>query len=977
MSEPTPLPKAERLPIAVRAYAHTDQVPKRKPDYIKGLSDASEWTVIFDTETTTDAAQRLRFGTYQVRKGDELRESGLFFDGEALTDNELGTLIAYGDQQGLELLTLAEFIENVFFKIGYELRASIVGFNLPFDISRLALDHSSARLAMRGGFSFKLSPRRKWPRVQVKHLSRRAALIQFNKPPQQTTPRGMRKKGDRVPTRRGFFVDVKTLAAALTSKSLTLGALAELLDIPSPKMDTEEHGVTLTPEYIAYAVRDTETTWECFAELRERYRRFGLTKTATHHIYSEASLGKAYLKQMGVRPWREVQPEFPPELIGNIMSSYFGGRAEVHIRRVATQVHYCDFLSMYPTVCTLMGLWKFVIAEGVDGRDATADTKKLLNDIEPEDLQRPDIWASLCVLVQVQPEGDILPVRAKYGGAQQNTIGLNHLTSKQPLWYTLADCIASKLLIGKSPKVIQAIEFAPQGVQSELAPVEISGNPEYHVDPAKDDFYRRLIDLRTQIRSGHIGGKEVDRDRQNADQSALKILANATSYGIFVELNAKQLSERTSLSCFGSSDRGFQADLNKFEEPGRYFHPLLATLITGAARLMLAITERLTFNAGLDWVFCDTDSMAIAKPKQLGNREFIWRAESICNWFIPLNPYDAKGPLIKIEDANYGIANGITGKRLKPLQCFAISAKRYALFNIGKDGKPEIRKASAHGHGHLLPPYAKENEPQSIPGPITPLSEIGVERWQHDFWYCIVKAALEGHPDQLDLSLLPEFDMPVVSRYAATTPELLQWFRDFNADRPYQEQVRPFGFLLALQAEQPLFQSEVAEQSTTESKRPKPIAPFTKDPVQASRTCFDRDSGEAIDKEQLKSYRESLAQYHLHPENKFANGDYTNSGAMQRRHIEASLICHIGKEANRWEEQLHLGYDTSAQLDYGVGERAGREAIREIQGIADLIGVSSLSKTAGLSRQYISSIINEKIKPPPATIFKILSNIKN
>jgi hypothetical protein len=42
------------------------------------------------------------------------------------------------------------------------------------------------------------------------------------------------------------------------------------------------------------------------------------------------------------------------------MSSYFGGRAEVHIRRTVVQTLYCDFASMYPTVCTLMGLWWFV-----------------------------------------------------------------------------------------------------------------------------------------------------------------------------------------------------------------------------------------------------------------------------------------------------------------------------------------------------------------------------------------------------------------------------------------------------------------------------------------------------------------------------------------------------------------------------------------------------------------------------------------
>ena len=56
------------------------------------------------------------------------------------------------------LRTVDEFVDEVLYGRAYDLRASIVGFNLPFDISRLAIGHGSARgKAMRGGFTFKLS----------------------------------------------------------------------------------------------------------------------------------------------------------------------------------------------------------------------------------------------------------------------------------------------------------------------------------------------------------------------------------------------------------------------------------------------------------------------------------------------------------------------------------------------------------------------------------------------------------------------------------------------------------------------------------------------------------------------------------------------------------------------------------------------------------------------------------------------------
>jgi hypothetical protein len=85
-----------------------------------------------------------------------------------------------------------------------------------------------------------------------------------------------------------------------------------------------------TPHSAAGAggLRDVQTTWECFDELAQRFATFGLEETGLYDLYSEASLGKAYLKTMNVKPWRQVQPDFPPKLIGHILSSYYGGRAE-------------------------------------------------------------------------------------------------------------------------------------------------------------------------------------------------------------------------------------------------------------------------------------------------------------------------------------------------------------------------------------------------------------------------------------------------------------------------------------------------------------------------------------------------------------------------------------------------------------------------------------------------------------------------
>jgi predicted transcriptional regulator len=927
---------------------------------------SSDWALVFDTETTTDASQQLRFGVYQVHKSGELREEGVFYDPLSLTDHEMATLRSYADDRGLEVLTVAEFVEEIFFLYAYELKGLCVGFNLPFDLSRIAIGHNSARGSMRGGFSLKLSENRYRPPVQVKHLSNRSALVRFAVPARRRASKCMHKRGQKVPPRRGHFVDVRTLAGALLSGSWSLGRLAEHLEVEHEKLETEGHGETLTEEYLEYAAQDVQATWECFERLRDQYERYELTDTPLDKIYSEASLGKAYLKQMGVKPWKDLQPDFPPELLGSIMSSYYGGRSEVRIRREPVQVLYCDFLSMYPTVCTLMSLWRFVVAEGVRWFDATEEVRRFLDNVSLEDLQKPETWTRLRTLVRVKPEADVFPVRGRYGEEGQYTIGLNHLTSEEPLWYTLADCVASKLLTGKAPDVVEALRFEPAGVQPELGPIDLAGNPDYRIDPARDDFYKRLIDLRSEVKSKQKASRRAGEDekaaRLGAEQLALKLCANATSYGIFVELNVAEQDKPQEVTCHGGDGAGFPARVRNVEKPGKYFHPLLATLITGAARLMLAMAERLATDSEIGWAFCDTDSMALARPEGMKQAEFVGRAKRVSGWFTPLNPYEHKGPLFKLEDANHGVKDGEQTDQLEPLYCLAVSAKRYALFNLDTHGRPVVRKASAHGLGHLLAPYADEQAPRDIPTPAVSLGEIGVERWQYDLWHRVVEAALSDTPEQVRIDDLSGFQGPAVSRYAASTPNLLRWFDRYNHGKPYRDQVKPFNFLLSYQ---PGFNAPGGKAP------PKPVSAYDKDLTKAAAGCFDRQTGDVVPQEFLKTYEEALAQYHLHPEAKFHNGKFVDSGPTSRRHVLATAPEYIGKEANRWEEQFHLGLDAAAQTQYGTSPHGRDRSFQALVQAGKRFGQRKLAEAAGVSLSEVSAVLLGKREPKPATLAKL------
>lgn len=875
------------VPIAVRAYSER---PGRQPLGSRAPSPgigASERTLVLDCETTIEAAQRLRFGFFQIRRGEQLEREGVFSDPKALSKNEQAMLHAFTRKHGIELLTVGQFRADVLLKYGYRRHAMIVGFNLPYDISRLAVSHGSARGEMRGGFSFDLTGDDEDPRVRVKHLSPRAALTDFGIPGDQATPRGRRKRGGRVPAYRGHYVDIKTLAAALFSQRFSLQSLAAHLGTKTRKHETKDHG-RMTRAYLAYARADVQVTWECYCELMKRFREHGVSSNPDRML-SEASIGKAYLQQMGIKPLLGCDPTFSRERFGEIFCAYYGGRAEVRIRREICEVLYCDFKSMYPTVNSLMGLWRFVIAHGMTVKDSTSQTRKLLETTTLDDFRKPDAWEGLWTLVKLRPQEDVLPVRAKYDG-DTYTIGLNLLTTAEPVWYTVADCIVSKLLTGRCPRIEKALTYQPGAPQKGLVPTKILGRDDFTIDPTREDFFTRLVDLRDEARK-----------RGSSDEKALKIIANSTSYGIFIEVNRDDAPKAEPLTVYGPNREHVEIQTRAIEDPGRYFHPLLGVLITGAARLMLGIAEKLTIKQGLDWAFCDTDSLAIARPKGVSRPEFHWRAQKVVDWFRPLNPYQKPGSILKSEDVNYETGSN----KLQPLFCFAISAKRYALFNLDKRNRLAIRKASAHGLGHLLDPYPESEAPTDIPSPRIPLKGIGVRRWQYDFWYKIIEAALHGHPDSVPLDWHPAFKTPAAIRYTASSPQLLSWVARWNAGRSYDEQIRPFGFLLAFMPRVGLF-APLTSTDVDELKRGRPpsteqlapIAPYDSDPVRAISKVFDRETGQRVRSEQLKTYEEVLAQYHLSSEDKFLNGRFLDRGRTERRHVIATTFDWIGKEAN-------------------------------------------------------------------------------
>lgn len=72
--------------------------------------------------------------------------------------------------------------------------------------------------------------------------------------------------------------------------------------------------------------------------LAGRYQQTGYAEiTPDHRLYSEASIGKAELRRLGVPRWRQSQPDTPGDITATIMETYYGGVTEAHIRLTPTR----------------------------------------------------------------------------------------------------------------------------------------------------------------------------------------------------------------------------------------------------------------------------------------------------------------------------------------------------------------------------------------------------------------------------------------------------------------------------------------------------------------------------------------------------------------------------------------------------------------------------------------------------------------
>jgi len=950
----------ERHDIFVRAHA---PLPSKKKQWRKRSAIWPEYALIFDTETTLDPTQKLTLGCFRrcrlISEKYRCIEEGLFH-ADAATASDVRVLRQYvgkplnvpnterfPPQIKLRLMTRTSFISRVFWR---SVRSGdlIVGFNLPFDLSRLAVKHAHAR---KGGWSLVLSLRKsrktgemeinpERPRIVVTSLNSKMAFIKLSS----------NRHRDEWPN-ESRFLDLRTTTWALRNESFSLERACKAFNVPG-KLKHKPTG-KLTPDEIKYCREDVAATNRLLNAVRIEFEQHPINLNPDG-AYSPASIAKAYLSAMNIaRPKGHFKVSGKAH--GIAMQSYYGGRAECRIRKTPVPVVHTDFTSQYPTVNALLGNWSLLKANGVRFEQCTDAARRLLSNLKLADLFEPTFWKRLSFFVLIKPDDDILPVRTVYNGRTQN-IGINYLRSKKPVWYAGPDAVASVLLTGKTPRVLKAVRMVPVGQQKFLQRTNLGGM--VPIDPQADDFFVRVIEQKSRY-------KRSNKSLANF----LKVLGNSGSYGLFVQVDSETRNRAVEIRVFSGED-SYKMSSGYVEKPGPWYFPPLASLITAGGRMLLAMLEQCVADAGGSYLFCDTDSMCMVASKKggpvpcVGGKDSlrgkeairalsINQVKSIAKRFNRLNPYDpSQVPnILKIEDVNF--VDSDPKKPDRQLFGYAIAAKRYALYlQKGKDIL--IVKASGHGLGYLFAP--KEN--------VTGGDENGEDtneapEWVLEAWDWLLRKELGfrlKEPSWLEL--------PAMMRMAMTSPNVMR------TSRP--EWLAPFNFFFF-----PLLSDLGGYPAGFDRSNFKFITP----PESDRRKWKTLEGVNLLDVLGGRIYRISmvpdikqrnvvpesmriiLRQYLKHPEAKSIAPDGTacvgsTQGLLQRASILAGEIVPVGKETDRrWEQ----GEDPSL-VDFKVHEfrKPSKMVMAEPSDRKrwKKIGVRRLIRKSGLSQKAVYAIIN-------------------
>jgi hypothetical protein len=459
-----------------------------------------------------------------------------------------------------------------------------------------------------------------------------------------------------------------------------------------------------------------------------------------------------------------------------------------------------------------------------------------------------------------------------------------------------------------------------------------------------------------------------------AEETGLKVASNSTPYGITIQTDVDlQVKDKTHAVAYFSLTQG-KTRVARLEKHGEFTSPVLATTITGAARLLLATAQAAAREEGLDYALCDTDSVALVRPPEMSRPDFERRVQRLSDRFRSLNPYppkpwnlDADGQprsILETEDQNFAPDSD----EPRPLLLYGISSKRYALFNLRDaqgqyldaeglrrrqkrrktgDLRVELRKVSASSLGSYMFPDPREPIDPADLKRVRDGSSNHITTGQYEVWRAIISHAVAGDTTGAWMDDLPHFaETPAMKQVIMATAETLRRFDAVNRGKPYAAQIKPFNFVVQL----PQLRSSFLRPFIASGDVPlRPdgsepdlgpfYAPFTKNPDDLGEWRENAFGGKTFwatkgnvrhirDDEAagiragdayqgpLMSLADALQAYAHHAEAKFKNGGRFDHGRVHPRHLVVWDYRYHGKESQGFDPEVGTWEDEPESVDY-------------------------------------------------------------
>lgn len=607
-----PLLTERHVPVGLRAWAHA-------PNWSPGAPAAPWWPdrlVIFDTETNLDHRQSLVVGAYayvRVTYGEAgptlaVAEEGLFgSDGD---EDAARILAAYAHDRPpavspevddrtrrLAVMDRNSFVRRFIFGAVWRGGAGLGGFNVSFDLGRLALAVSEGRKSNQGSVGLHLSrhgneadPFR--PLIYVRHLDGRRSLFNWGSVHPDTS--GIPRDSQGRPNAVLHVLDMRTLVNALCGEGHTLESACEVFGLDAAKVPCE-WGV-LDDALVDHVRADVAAT-TALAEAALRYLWSLNLNLGPAAAYSSAGPAVAMLRSAGVVPPASRPDPVSPEHLGQAAAAFFGPRVETRIRAVPVPVIPLDFRSQYATVAEILGLGRILAAERLKVLDATAEVAEMLANVSLDDVLSPSWWAGLNVIVEMRPDGAVLPSRSYLNGEGTPSLVVSPLYADRPMFFALADVVASVLYGGAPPVLTRAWRLVPEGRGSVPDGLRWATTT---ADAA--DFFSIMPRLRAAETNPSLA-------------NGIKQIANAAAAGIW--LRDDEGKRPGPVEVWGP-DCHFRTTVDHPPRLGPFAFPPAATFVYAGGRLLMAALDAALRTEGATWAWCSVDAAAVVASPQGG-----------------------------------------------------------------------------------------------------------------------------------------------------------------------------------------------------------------------------------------------------------------------------------------------------------------------------------------------------------------------